>query len=424
MIAIPSVSRLRAPLAVVALVASSALASATAQTTTPANTSLAPWSTLSIQSKKLGTERKLFVATPDGYTTSKARYPVLVLLDADDRPQFVAALANIAFLASRNAIPPMIVVGVPNGKDRTHDLTPVATGATAKLFPTAGGAAAFTDFIVDEVLPRIRSSYRTMPTTVLAGHSFGGLLALHAAAAPAGAFAGIVAMSASLWINDSLPAIAYADSIARAPGTPRLFATSGGFEPPIASTVKRFSEHLDSIKPAAALAFGQRFYPENSHGLTPVPSLMDGLRFVFEPISLATAPINSSLGPTSDSATVVNAFNATNDRYVQGARSLGMPEALPETMVNSLAYAVLQQLKQPGAALVMLRYNAQHYPDSPNAFDSMGDALLAVHDSANAKSQFQHSLDVATRTHQTASAETKKKLAALGNVMQAGKQRP
>jgi predicted negative regulator of RcsB-dependent stress response len=84
----------------------------------------------------------------------------------------------------------------------------------------------------------------------------------------------------------------------------------------------------------------------------------------------------------------------------------------------------LQQIKQPGAALVMLRENARSYPDSPNAFDSLGDALLATKDSANAKAQFQHSLDVAAQTHQMESAETKKKLIALANVVQAGKQRP
>ena len=77
---------------------------------------------------------------------------------------------NIAFLASRGAIPNLIVVGIGNGKDRTHDLTPAARGKTAKDFPTAGGAESMTSFIVDEVLPRVRSEYRTLPTTVLAGH--------------------------------------------------------------------------------------------------------------------------------------------------------------------------------------------------------------------------------------------------------------
>ena len=76
---------------------------------------------------KLNEERAIYVATPDGYRTGLRRYPVLVILDADDKPQFNLAIANVAFLASRSAIPNLIVVGITNGKDRTHDLTPIAT---------------------------------------------------------------------------------------------------------------------------------------------------------------------------------------------------------------------------------------------------------------------------------------------------------
>src|SRR5206468_6986431 len=86
-----------------------------------------PWLQETFQSAKLNEQRKIFIATPTNYNTSKQNYPVLVILDADDQPQFAAAVANVAFLASRGAIPDMLVVGIPNGKDRTHDMTPAAT---------------------------------------------------------------------------------------------------------------------------------------------------------------------------------------------------------------------------------------------------------------------------------------------------------
>src|SRR6266550_8480445 len=87
------------------------------------------WTREVVNSSRLNEQRTILVATPDGYRAGTKRYPVLVLLDADDRPQFNLALANVAFLASRGAIPSLIVVGIPNGKDRTHDMTPV-TAAT------------------------------------------------------------------------------------------------------------------------------------------------------------------------------------------------------------------------------------------------------------------------------------------------------
>jgi hypothetical protein len=182
---------------------------------------------------------------------------------------------------------------------------------------------------------------------------------------------------------------------------------------------------LDSIKPAA-VAYAFRHYPDDTHGLTPAPSLMDGLRFVFEPISLTKVPIATALRPGVDSATVVNAVLETEQIYARGARSLGVPDRLPETVLNGLAYSVLRGLKQPNTALWIFRRNAASHPDSPNVYDSLGDGLLAVGDTSAAKQQFRHSVEVAARAGAPALAvsETRKKLEALEHVRQAGGPKP
>ena len=391
---------------------------------TPAAAQQSPWLKETFKSAKLGEDRTIYVATPPNYSGSAQRYPVLVLLDANDEPQFSAAVANVAFLSNRGAIPDLLIVGVTNGKDRTHDMTPAATGGTAKNFPTAGGAHAFTDFIVDEVLPRVRSHYRALPSTILAGHSFGGLFALDVAATRPGAFAGIVAMSPSLWWNDSTPARDYATAIAKTSATTRLFATSGELEPPIDVTTKVFAARLDSIKPAS-LAFAYHYYADDTHGLTPQPSLIDGLRFVFAPIALTRTPV-MALGLNADSASIVKAIAETEDAYVRGARSLGLPDKFPESQMNQFGYAILQAFKMPNVAVMAFRKNVANYPDSPNVYDSLGDGLLAAGDSAGARAQFRMARDVAVRQGKTASEETLKKLAALEHptATQAGKAKP
>jgi hypothetical protein len=146
---------------------------------------------------------------------------------------------------------------------------------------------------------------------------------------------------------------------------------------------------------------------------------MDGLRFVFQPVTLTRAPINS-IRPGADSAAVVNAFTETEQSYARGARSLGLPEKLPETVVNSFGYTVLQGLKLPNVAVWVMQRNVAAYPDSPNVYDSLGDALLAKGDSTSAKAQFRRAKDVAVRLGQAPAAETIKKLEALENVTQAG----
>src|SRR5688500_149362 len=60
------------------------------------------WITHTVKSKTLGSDRQYFVSLPPNYTAGgNARHPVLLLLDANDQPHFVAALANIRFLTSQ-----------------------------------------------------------------------------------------------------------------------------------------------------------------------------------------------------------------------------------------------------------------------------------------------------------------------------------
>jgi len=381
-----------------------------AQAAAQDSTSL-PWVRESMMSATLGEERTLLVATPNGYEVGTDSFPVLVLLDADDRPQFEAAIANAKFLASRNEIPGLIIVGITNGTDRTRDMTPAASGATAEQVPTAGGAAAFQTFIADEVLPLIRGKYRSRPTTILAGHSFGGLFALDVAATGADPYLGIIAMSPSLWWNDSAVVATYADALARLTGGPRLFVTSGAFEGAIDRPTRHFIARLDSLTPEG-ISYGYLGLPDASHGLTPVPSLMAGLRFVFEPISVARLPI-SRIGPDADSAAVVNAVRESEASYVRGARSLSLPGELPEGLVNSMAYAALQVLKLPTVAVWMFAKNVANHPGSPNVYDSYGDGLAAAGDTTAAIAQYRRAVELWEAQHNPLASMSREKLAAL-----------
>lgn len=403
-------------------------AHANAQTPAPIAAPV-PWTEIAIKSSKLADDRKIFVAIPDGYQGTPRAFAVLILLDADDAPQFGAAIANIRFLTSRRAIQPLIIVGVPNGKDRTHDLTPAATGPNAKQFPTAGGADRFTEFLVDEVMPVVKAQYRTAPYTILAGHSFGGLFAAHVASTHPGVFNAVIAMSPSLWWNDSTVVKSYADGIAHGGASLRFFTTSGGYEGAIDRPTLRFAARLDSLKPSK-LAFGHQRYPENSHGLTPMPSLVDGLRFVFQPISLATTTFDQVVVPTSDSATVMRAFAATESAYERGvrefpARELGIGANLPEPYIRQVGTAALNTLHLPNVAAILFARNVELYPQSGAARGNLGDALLARADTAAARTQYAKAIELARAADNTALASAlTDKLTKLDDVQQAGRPKP
>jgi uncharacterized protein len=387
-----------------------ALLLALAATSAAAQQGVVPlsWTHEQLRTTTLGTPRTVYVAVPEGYADSDRRYNVLVVLDANDRAQFRLAVASVAFLTDRGAVPPLIVVGVPNGADRTHDLTPVPTGATAGRFRTAGGSSDFADFLAGDVLPIVRAKYRTLPATILAGHSFGGLFAIELAARRPGTFAGVIAMSPALWWNDSTVVAEYADALARSASPVRLYTTSGELEAAIDRVTKRFAARMDSLKPQR-VAFRYRFYPENDHGMTPSSSLADGLKFLFERTSLVTLPA-SRLTPASDSAAIVQAVLESEATYREGARYFGLGERLPEAVLNQVGYRALRQLRNPALAVWVFRRNVALYPESVNVYDSLGDAYLGQGDTEMARATFQRSIDTAVRTKVVPSPETIAKL--------------
>ena len=234
-------------------------------------------------------------------------------------------------------------------------------------------------------------------------------LRLDIAAKKPGAFTGIIAISPALWWNDSSVVESYSDAIAKTHRPQRIFVSSGGLEREIDSQTQRFVRLLDSLK---APAIGHSRYARDTHGLTPGPSLADGLRFIFAPVSVAQLPM-STLGPSSDSVSVVRALAESKRLYAMGASTFGLDERLPESEVNGLGYNVLSALRKPGLAVWVFRQNVGLYPESANTYDSLADALIAKGDTAAAIVELKRAVDIATRTKHPVLPESTKKLKAL-----------
>ena len=159
--------------------------------------------TLGLKSTVLGEERVILVRTPPGYETNKQSYPVLYMTDGDAHIGHTAS--TVEFLARNGRMSEMIIVGVTN-TDRTRDLTPVKSSqknAAGELVnPTSGGADNFLKFFETELIPAIEKDYRVQPYRILAGHSLGGLFAIHAMITKPGLFNSFVAVSPSLQWED------------------------------------------------------------------------------------------------------------------------------------------------------------------------------------------------------------------------------
>src|SRR5215467_428774 len=159
---------------------------------------------LNVHSSVLNEERTIWVRTPHGYDLGKDPLPVLYLTDGPGHINEIGS--TIDFLVDNGRMPPIIVVGIAN-TDRTRDLTPTHADAknadgTIERIPTSGGGDRFLDFIQTELIPEIDKHYRTAPYRIFAGHSLGGLMAIHILTSRPDMFQGYIAVSPSLWWDD------------------------------------------------------------------------------------------------------------------------------------------------------------------------------------------------------------------------------
>jgi len=148
-------------------------------------------------------DRQLTVYLPPGYSEGDRRYPVLYMQDGqnlfDDERAFAGHswrlhLAADEVIGERSAAP-MIIVGVDHaGVGRIEEYTPTHDDKR-----DAGGQAdAYGRMLVDEIKPLIDAKYRTTDRAAIGGSSLGGLVSLYLGLTT-GAFAGVGAMSPSIW---------------------------------------------------------------------------------------------------------------------------------------------------------------------------------------------------------------------------------
>lgn len=321
---------------------------------------------LVIPSKVLEEERNVWIRTPPGYDGGTSGYPVLYMTDAE--AQMAHTVATVAFLERNGRIPPMIVVGVGN-TDRTRDLTPSRArmpgpGGNAIEFPTAGGADRFLRFLETELIPRVEKEYRALPLRVLAGHSFGGLFAVHALSSRPGLFRGMISASPALQWDDDL-AIRAVESLIRdrseLPMT--LVVTAGNEAEQLVSSIRRLEKTLAKRKPKG---FEAHFvhYPDEDHGSIVLPTNYYGLRTIFA----GWQP------PRDDSGAIAGTWDDLEAHYQNLSQRFGVRIVTPEAVANQLGYQLMGR-DRLDEAIEVFRANVKAYPSSANVYDSLGEAL-------------------------------------------------
>lgn len=343
--------------------------------------------TLKLQARLLGEERTILVSTPANYGRGTERYAVLYMTDGD--AHLTHTRGTVDFLSRNGLMPNLIIVGVTNTA-RTRDLTPTQGfmergGGLRQAIPGSGGADRFLDFFERDLIPYIESQYRTLPYRIFAGHSFGGLFALHTLATRPALFNATLAASPSLNWDGGYPlqkleaflkdkkSYRHALFVSMAEGEeaglrPRPFDRLGGI--------------LKGAK-VADFAWETKLMQDEDHGSVVLRSHYWGLRKVFEGWRLPVDPRTGAFAGTLEDLKA---------HYGQLGVRMGLPVLPAEQAVNQFGYQLLGQ-KQMEKALEAFRLNTELYPGSANVHDSLGEALEGAGRLVEAQASYQKAVE-------------------------------
>jgi uncharacterized protein len=338
-----------------------------------------------VASEVLGEERAVWVRLPEGYDRTTARYPILILTDGDRQMQ--QTVSTVGFLEHHGRIPEILVIGISSGTDPARDFTPSSASMTwldgkEVAYPTSGGADRFLAFIETELIPWVDSHYRTEPFRVLAGHSFGGLFAVHALVARPGLFRGVIAASPILQWDDSVvvrKASALLDEAKLLPATVHL--TTGREDEALVASVRRFQE-LAKEKSPEGLRVSAAFMRDEDHGSVVLRSYYDGLRRVFAGWKPAV----------DENGRYKAALQGFLNHYARLSKSYGYTVKPPEAVMNLYGYQRLFDGKLD-EAIQALTVNMRNWPDSPNVYDSLGEAHEARMELLEARRYYQRAVE-------------------------------
>ncbi|WP_194976388.1 alpha/beta hydrolase-fold protein [Aquiflexum lacus] len=354
----------------------------------------------SLQSDILGETRKIWVHLPMNYQEGK-KYPVLYLLDGDGHFHSVTGL--IKQLSRTLVLPEMIVIAIPN-TNRSRDLIPTHADVDYrtgnKLQYDSGGGSAFLDFIEEELIPYVDSTYPTTSYRTYVGHSFGGLSVIHALTTKSHLFNNYVAIDASFWWDDmayletvdSLLSVndytnkglflGVANTMIGGQNISNVEEDTSASSTLIRSQLK-FAKSLE--KKDNGLHFEWKYYQNDNHFSVPLITTYDGLRFLFDWYRLKSRD-ELYWSPNDESLEVVKSH------YENVSQKMGYEIKPDEALINSLGNRYLRDKKMDQAA-ACFDFNIANFPNSDNVYDSRGDCYLAVGDSLKALEFYRKALE-------------------------------
>jgi predicted alpha/beta superfamily hydrolase len=240
--------------------------------------------TFTVSSKVLNEERRINVYSPTSYAAEgDTRLPVLYMPDGGIKEDFLHVAGLVQVLVGNGTMRPVLLVGIEN-TERRRDLTgPTSVDADREIAPRVGGSKAFRQFIREELMPVVRSRYRTTAETAIVGESLAGLFVVETFMLEPGLFDTYIAFDPSLWWNHEALVNGAPASLARSRDLRKTIYLVTSDQPEISRLTQQFAAILQA-SPAAGLVSRYEQMPTEQHQTIYHPAALKAFREVFKPV--------------------------------------------------------------------------------------------------------------------------------------------
>jgi predicted alpha/beta superfamily hydrolase len=353
----------------------------------------------SIFSKTLNENRDFWVRLPDNFQPDNdEKYAVIYLMDGFSLESSLEAVYDNYW---GHYLPHMILVGISNRSNRTRDLTTsqIKMRRGIAMDNETGGAETFTKFMEKELIPYIDSKYPTSGYRTLIGHSYAGLFTINILINHKHLFQNYIAIDPSLdWDDQKLLKEAKEKLSTESYEGKSLYVSLAAEQLHMwneeitmqnimddsseftlfARSIIEFSNYTKSQK-QNGLNFLWKVYNEDLHGTVPLPSIRDGLIFLFEWYQFKSPQKYNN--PETPLEELIALLKEQEQIYTE---HFGVPTApMIDEMLNGYGYMNME-MGQPKKAFMFFEMNIKYNPTSANAYDSMAEYYESQNDKENA----------------------------------------
>lgn len=339
-----------------------------------------------IHSTILNEEREYWVNLPESYDEeggSYKKYPLLIILDGNLHFQSITGAVNYMSSGYNGnlRIPEMIVVAIQN-VNRRRDFTPDKIVTTRPN--DSGGGENFLSFMENELIPILDQNYRTAPYRILFGHSLGGLLATHAYMKENTKFNAFIAVDPSFGTWDDQTMDQKLDALTDNSFDRYIYIATANWGKRNIRNRDRHVRLFESLNSKCEGEFPAKleYFEDENHGSVPQIAFYNGISSIFNGYGIYYQDIESK--------------EQLSKHFQTLSSKLSYDFFPPEQLVNRVGYIFLQSRieSQKAKALDFFILNTENYPESFNAFDSLGEAYEMLGDQIKAKENYQKSLDL------------------------------